>query len=200
MEETRAMTLEIKNQTKEIKVETSIYTRLPDDFDPSFFSFGCPIGHKTCGEIDEIIRESAKTKVFIAIPYSNYNYEQTIFDLVKAAGLEPKLAKQRIQTLVVLCKICKNIRKSHYGIVDLTKDNVNVAYELGLMQSLGRNCAILLEEGAKAQSDLQGLENVLYNSSKKLESELARWLVDNVKETKTNSLNEYLHKNSSPSK
>jgi hypothetical protein len=200
MEELRAMAQEIKNQTKEIKVEISIYNRLPDDFDPGFFSFGCPIGHKNCGEIDEIIKDSARKKVFIAIPYSDYNYEQNILGLVKAAGLEPLLAKQKIQTSVVLCKICKNIRKCHYGIVDITKNNVNVAYELGLMQSLGRNCAILLEDGVKAQSDLQGLENVLYTDSTKLENELARWLIDNVKETKSNSLTKYLHKNTSQSK
>ena len=200
MEETSTMTLEIKDQTREIKVETGIYNYLSADFDPAFFSYGCPIGHKICGEMDEIIKDSAKNKVFIAIPYSDYNYEQTIVDLIKAAGLEPKLAKQKIQTSVVLCKICKNFRKSHYGIVDISKNNVNVAYELGLMQSLGRNCAILLEDGVKTQSDLQGLENVLYSNSKKLESELARWLVDNVKETKTKSLNEYLQRNSSSSK
>jgi hypothetical protein len=137
---------------------------------------------------------SYKKNVFIAIPYSDYEYEKQIVNLVKVAGLEPKLAKQKIETKIILCKICREIRKSGYGIADISNNNANVAYELGLMQSLGRCCAILLKEGNKPQSDLQGLEDVLYKNSD-FRTKLGRWLIDNVKEADTKALEKYLSEN-----
>lgn len=71
-------------------------------------------------------------------------------------------------------------------------NNANVAYELGLMQSLGRNCAILLEEGKKTQSDLQGLEGVLYRDLNQLSQKLGDWLKDNVPEANKKAIVEYL--------
>jgi len=181
-----------KGVVRQIHVDKRTYTFLREDFDPAFYSFGCPLRHKMCGELDEIIEESSKRNVFVAMPYVGYSHENVIRELLTEAGLIPKLAKQKIQTKMVLCKICRDIRKCGYGIVDISKNNVNVAYELGLMQSLGKNCAILLEAGTEAQSDLKGLENVLYDSSSKLKSELGRWMRDNITETDTKSLDEYL--------
>lgn len=177
----------------QIDVDQWIYHTLREDFNPAFYSFGCPIGHKICGELNEIMKEYSKKNVFIAIPYSNYPYENAILEVVEAANLSPKLAKQKIQTKVVLCKICKEIRKSCYGIVDISEKNVNVAYELGLMQSLGKNCAILLRSGTEAQSDLRGIENVMYDNLVKLISELGRWMEDNIPQIDKNSLHKFLH-------
>ena len=179
---------------KNIEVKENIYYSLPEDFDPAFYGFACPIGLQTCGQLNEIMEQSTKKNVFIAIPYSDYEYEEQLVNLVKVAGLEPKLAKQRIETKIILCKICGEIRKSGYGIADISKNNANVAYELGLMQSLGRCCAILLEEGNKAQSDLQGLESVLYKKSD-FRKKLGQWIIDNVKEADTKALTKYLSDN-----
>jgi hypothetical protein len=191
------LTKSIKNKTITLKIEENVYQSLPCGFDPAVFGFACPIGLKNCGMLDEIRKQSARKNVFIAIPYSDYQCEKPIVDLIVAAGLEPKLAKQKIQTQVILCKICRNIRKSRYGIADISKNNSNVAYELGLMQSLGRCCAILLEEGAQRQNDLQGLENVVYKDPENLKQELGRWLFDNVKEIDKEALNKYLKTKSS---
>jgi len=179
------------DKVKNIDVKENIYYSLPEEFDPAFYGFACPIGLESCEQLNEIMEQSTKKNVFIAIPYSDYDYEEEIINLVKVAGLEPKLAKQKIETKIILCKICREIRKSGYGIADITKNNVNVAYELGLMQSLGRSCAILLEEGNEPQSDLQGLEDVLYKNSN-FRKKLGKWLIDNVKEADTNALNKYL--------
>jgi hypothetical protein len=183
----------IENKIKNIEVKTNIYYSLPEDFDPANYGFACPIGLESCGQLNDIIEHSSKKNVFIAIPYSNYGHEKQISDLVKAAGLEPKLAKQRIETKVVLCKICREIRKSGYGIVDISNNNANVAYELGLMQSLGRCCAILLESGNKPQSDLQGLEDVLYDELT-FGNKLGQWLIDNIKEVNVERLESFLKK------
>jgi hypothetical protein len=180
----------IKNKVKNIRVKKNIYFSLPDDFDPADYGFACPIGLENCGQLNEIMKQSTKKNVFVAIPYSDYEYEDQIVNLVKVAGLEPKLAKQRIETKIILCKICREIRKSDYGIVDISNNNANVAYELGLMQSLGRCCAILLKEGNKPQSDLQGLEAVLYKNSD-FEKKLGQWLANNVREVDTKALEKF---------
>lgn len=44
--------------------------------------------------------------------------------------------------------------------IELRPARANVAYELGLMQSLGKRCVILLSSRFVRPTDLQGLENV----------------------------------------
>jgi hypothetical protein len=190
------MPKEFKDVVRQIEVKESIYCTLPD-FDPVFYSFGCPIGHQTCGELEEILKDYSDKNVFVAIPYTDYTGEETIIELLTVAGLVPKLAKQKIETKVILCKICREIRKSCFGIADISMNNVNVAYELGLMQSLGRNCAILLEEGKKPQSDLQGLEDVLYKDLHQLNQKLGGWLKDNISVANKKAINQHIKNKSS---
>jgi len=113
--------------------------------------------------------------------------------LLQAAGLNPILAKDRISSKVLLCIVCKAFRKCAYGVVDISKNNLNVVYELGLMQSLGKECAILLISRAQRQTDLQGIENVLYRNSKTLKVELARWIKGNISSFDEESLDSYIN-------
>jgi len=159
-------------------------------------SFGCPIGNSPCGQIDEIVREYSDKNVFVAIPYSNYRYENTIREVLTKGTLLAKVAKDKITSQIILCKICKEMRKCSYGIMDISRNTANVIYELGLMQSLGKKCAILLSTSKRMlcerPTDLQGIENVTYRSYKTLKRKLARWLIDNVQESDISALKEYL--------
>lgn len=158
--------------------------------------FGCPIGHKLCAEVAEIDDERLDQNVFVAIPYSNYEYENAIREVLTTGALTPKVAKDRIESLVILCKICKEMRKCNYGVVDISKNTVNVAYELGLMQSLGKKCAILLSTNKRLRvrrpTDLQGIENVTYGICRTLKRNLAKWIIGNVEECDANALQQYL--------
>lgn len=182
----------IRGQKREIVIETKIYDILGKSFNPAFWGYACPIGHQFCAELDDILDGYSNKNVFVAIPYSDYAYENAIKEVLKAASLTPKLAKQKIQTRVILCKICREMRKCKYGVADISRDNTNVAYELGLMQSLGRNCAILLSAEAKRQTDLEGIENVSYSTPDELKLQFGKWIEDNIPESDKESLNEYL--------
>jgi len=159
-------------------------------------SFGCPISNSPCGQIAEIDREHSDRNVFVAIPYSNYSYENTIREVLTRATLMAKVAKDKITSQVILCKVCKEMRKCGYGITDISKNTVNVAYELGLMQSLGKKCAILLSTNKRVLSerptDLQGIENVTYKTHRSLRKKLAQWVIDNIDECDAEALREYL--------
>lgn len=157
-------------------------------------SFGCPIGHRQCGELSEINEQYSEKNVFVAIPYSDYRHEDAIREVLMKGALTPIVAKDKIRTHVLLCKVCKEIRKcGGYGIADISKNTANVAYELGLMQSLSKKCAILLSSRSPRPTDLQGLENVTYGVARTLKVNLAKWIVDNVKECDIHALEEYRH-------
>ncbi|MFQ6071509.1 MAG: hypothetical protein ACE5KT_02255 [Methanosarcinales archaeon] len=131
--------------------------------------------------------------MFIAIPYSDYPFEDSIIEVLQHSGLVPILAKDKIESTLLLCKVCKNIRKCKYGVVDISKSNFNVIYELGLMQSLGKKCAILFLEGSSRPNDLQGIENIIYkNNPDSLKLELGKWIRDNVLEIEEERLISYL--------
>ena len=140
----------------------------------------CPV-HPTCPEAVEIERDYSDQKVFVAIPYTEYAYEDAIRKTIQEAGLIAVLAKDRIESTALLCKVCKTFRKCRYGVADITGGNLNVIYELGMMQALGMRCAILLAESGTRQTDLQGIENVTYKiKPAHLQLRLAAWIQDNV--------------------
>lgn len=185
----------VENETIRLEVDSRIY-KTPREVkevarELMRLSFGCPIGHKQCGEIDEIDEGYSDKNVFVAIPYSGYSYESAIREVLTNGHLTPKVARDKISSQVILCKICKEMRKCDYGIADISAGNVNVAYELGLMQSFGKKCTILLSSRGNRPTDLQGLENVTYGISRTLKIRLAQWILDNINECNTEELRQY---------
>jgi len=144
------------------------------------YGFACPIGLDLCGKIERISKDFSEKNVFVAIPYSDYDFEETIRETLRNSGLKARLAKDRISTRQLLCKVCEEFRTCKYGLVDISYNNLNVVYELGLMQSLNIKCAILYKRGSERQTDLQGIENVPYDDSKSLDEELTRWVGQNI--------------------
>lgn len=159
-------------------------------------SFGCPTEMEVCGKLNDIVRYYSPRNVFIAIPYSRYAHEKAIKRVLKAAELRPILAKDKIQTTDILCKICNMMRKCEYLVADISSQNANVAYELGLMQSLGKNCAILfssrIRRHKQKQTDLEGIEDVRYSTEKELKRKLGGWIKDNVKDANKTSLTRFI--------
>jgi len=178
-------------EVKEQDLERRVYTKMPG-LDPITISLGCPIGQEVCGQLENILSSNDKLNVFVAIPYSDYEYEELICDVLVNAGLNPILAKDRIESKILLCKVCRELRKCSYGVADISQSNLNVIYELGLMQTLGRPCAILFESGSERPIDLQGIENVYYSNEEELCLRLAQWLKDNVASIEMGRLNGFL--------
>ena len=156
--------------------------------------FGCPLGMDRCGKLDEIVPDYSPRNVFVAIPYSKYIYEEAIRQVLTSAKLRAILAKDRIETISLMCNICKAMRKCAYMVADISRQNDNVTYELGLMTSFGKDCAILFSKRIRKNkpSDLEGLMDVRYHNSKNLKKQLGRWVRDNVSEADKKSLGTFL--------
>ena len=52
------------------------------------------------------------------------------------------------------CKICEMIQESAYGIADISKNNPNVLFELGIMIALGKPTIILTKKSQKLGESL----------------------------------------------
>jgi len=150
---------------------------------------GCPLLHTECVEAVRISREYSPSNIFIAIPYSEYRHnEDAIRKIIEAANLNPVIVKDKIESSMLLCKICRSIRTCKYGVADISYSNLNVIYELGIISALNKKCAILFNESVDIPVDLKGLEYVKYTDIYELAIELGKWLRDNVEEVDQSAL------------
>jgi hypothetical protein len=152
--------------------------------------YGCVIGHNSCAETSHIVEKYDVRNVFLDISYDEryVDYEEAIIEVLQVAKLNPVLAKDTIKNQALLCKVCSYIRTCKYGIADISYPSLNVAYELGILQSLNKPTAIFLERESEKPSDLSGLEHIEYTSAKVLRPLLARWIIDNVNEADKQAL------------
>jgi CheY-like chemotaxis protein len=166
-------------------------------------SSGCPI-HLVEHECNLTLKISdhkegySEKNVFLAIPYTSYEYcQKEIIKTLTAARLRPIIAKEQRAVGDRLCNICFAIRKCKYVIADVSKpDCVNVMYELGLSQALCRKVALLFNEDDDPHNrlnhqdmpwDISSLHPIKYGPNDdgklhRLSLELANWLLLNATE------------------
>lgn len=108
-------------------------------------------------------------QIFMAIPFKDsgpYNKMYEIFHRqLKKSNYELIKADNVDSNIVLSCKICELIQKSQLIIADITEWNPNVSLEIGLALGLDKPVILLLSlsrKGAKAPSDLQGIEYLNY--------------------------------------
>ncbi len=93
-------------------------------------------------------------------------YDQ-IETAVESTGKDFKCerADDTYTNLSIWCdRICKNIRKSKYLIVDTTDKNPNVFYELGFSHALQNTKAIIITQNVKdAPFDIKDLNHIVYS-------------------------------------
>ena len=107
--------------------------------------------------------------VFVMMPFVDSN---SIYDTIKQAveGIEGKefrceRADDKYTNLSIWCKrICKNIRKAKYIIVDTTRRNPNVFYELGFAHAMYNTKAIIITQNIKeAPFDIAEMNHIVYS-------------------------------------
>lgn len=128
--------------------------------------------------------------VFVMMPFKGFN---SVYDTIRQAveGIEGKdfrceRADDKYTNLSIWCKrICKNIRKAKYVIVDTTGRNPNVFYELGFAHARYNTKAIIITQNIKevpfdiadinhiiySEKELPGLREELKNAIQALEKE-----------------------------
>ncbi|RJQ13496.1 MAG: hypothetical protein C4560_13995 [Nitrospiraceae bacterium] len=104
--------------------------------------------------------------VFVMMPFKD---STSVFDAISQAvtGLQGKdfvcdRADEQYTHLSIWCnRICKNIRKAKYLIVDTTGKNPNVFYELGFAHALAHTKAIIITQKLEdAPFDVRDLNHI----------------------------------------
>ena len=81
-------------------------------------------------------------------------------------------ADEQFSTFDILCKICKAIQESQYAIINISGQNPNVMFELGLAYGLNKTVFLIKDARSTEISDLKGLEYTEYSSAGDLASKL----------------------------
>lgn len=158
--------------------------RKQEEKDPNTILRVCPLNLGACSKKEEIIRLYSPRRVFVNVPYTpEYaEYEQAIRFTLEKYGLVPILSKDNLETVVLLCNVCKLIQTCKYGVTDISVPGSNVLYEMGLMHALGIHCAILKDRRATLSADIQGLLFLEYANADSAAQSLSRWIDGQVKE------------------
>lgn len=100
--------------------------------------------------------------------------------------LSPQYADELVGSENILCKICRLIQSTEFGIYDMASiskwwwfskepiPNPNVTLELGIAYGFGKKAIVLIRKGEKPISDIAGLERIEYESYKDLEDKIKR--------------------------
>lgn len=140
-----------------------------------------------------IKQEFSERNVFLDIPYRNYeDCEESLRDLLGQFDLQPIVAKDRLTSNAVLCKVCKLIKTCKYGIADISSGSNSVSYEYGLMHGFGMKVCLLLRSASAKFTDIHGLEHVPYNGLRRFRVEVAKWLLGNVADIPQNKVEEFI--------
>lgn len=143
-----------------------------------------PLAKEKCDENESIGRAYSDRNIFLDIPYSDYeDCEKIIRDLLCELKLTPIVAKDRLTSNAVLCKVCKLIKACKYGIADISSGSSSVVYEYGLMHGLGMKVCLLLRKGNENKfTDIEGLEHLSYKGLYSFKLVVAQWILDNIVE------------------
>ena len=129
----------------------------------------CPIINDQCK-----IEVETKNQSFIIFKYDvekkeRESWEHIIIEAVKSEGMTPLVSKDlsRIGEGSHCTLICKPIRESRMCIADISRESINVGYEINLAWKYNKSVLITFQTGERADMnmvpfDLQGLNIIFY--------------------------------------
>ncbi len=125
----------------------------------------------------------SETKIkecFVIMPISNNtNYSDGHFDRVyyylivpacELAGFKAVRADEIINTNYIALDIIKRIIESEMAICDLSSQNPNVLYELGIRQAFNKPVTLLKDKNTKRIFDIQGFRDFEYDSTLRIDN------------------------------
>lgn len=122
--------------------------------------------------------DSAKPKCFIAMPITVHDEEAALYGddahwdhvmrhlfipAIEKAGFDP-VVPTAAGTSMIHGRIVKYLSECELVLVDLSRHNPNVLFELGVRTSLNRPVALVKDEHLKLPFDIQGLNTHHYSS------------------------------------
>lgn len=126
--------------------------------------------------------QSEKYDFFIGMPFAaekNDSYRYGIVPALDAYGLSKYRADEDYKGRQLMCKICKAIQESKNVLIDISENNPNVMFELGLACGRNKPYILIKDSSTGVPTDLQGLEYIKYEDAKdlqlKLREVMKRW-------------------------
>lgn len=110
--------------------------------------------------------ESSSSLCFVMMPFdqeSNSIYRELIAPSAEEVGLTPLRADQIYTSGAIAEQVRAAIRESRVCISDVSTQNPNVLYEIGLAQALGKPIVLIAQEGTKPSFDIAHLRYISYN-------------------------------------
>ena len=112
-------------------------------------------------------------------------YEYIIKPACLKAGFEPVRADEVRTTNVIALDVVKRVINSDMCLCDLSGQNPNVLYELGIRQAFNRPVTIIKDDVTKRIFDIQGIRDVEYDHALRVDH--VRASVEEVAEMLTNT-------------
>lgn len=132
------------------------------------------IDHQCPHEIDD-----QKYLFFVGMPFNDQyldSYRYGIKAMLDQHGIDTAKrvfkADEQFSTVDILCKICKAIQESQYVIINISGQNPNVMFELGLAYGLNKTVFLIKDARSTEISDLKGLEYTQYSNAGDLANKL----------------------------
>ena len=113
---------------------------------------------------NEIVEKNEMT-CFVLIPFDKKNitiYESVIKPTVEESGLKCIIASEIISNRQIMSDIWAEILRANVIIAELTVNNPNVFYELGMAHSLNKHVILLTRNIKKAPFDIRPYRHILY--------------------------------------
>lgn len=138
---------------------------------------------------DRRVREFLDT-CFVMMPFGGLfdrYYQEVYVPAIKDAGLEPVRADELFSTGSVMEQIWEPISKSKVLLADLTEENPNVFYELGLSHAAVKRVIFTAARVEDVPFDLRHLRVIIYETkepewSPKLRKQITEYLRNTIKE------------------
>jgi CheY-like chemotaxis protein len=122
-------------------------------------------------------------QVFVLIPFSEvwtHLYEDHILEVTNGLGLTCKRGDEFLSSRSIMQEIWSGINYSRICIVECTYPNPNVYYELGILDTIGKNCILIAQSMDKIPFDIGHRRVILYETTpegmEKLDMTLAQLL------------------------
>ena len=119
---------------------------------------------KTGGPCTVDVQEKPHS-VFVIMPFAETFddvYELGIKASVEALGWECQRADEIIHNRDIMCQVCQGIRQARLVIADLTGQNANVFYELGMAHALEKDVILLAQDVGDVPFDLRPMNIIEY--------------------------------------
>ena len=119
---------------------------------------------KTGGPCTVDVEEKPRS-VFVIMPFAaafDDVYEFGIKASVETLGWDCRRADEVIHNRDIMCKVCQGIRQARFVIADLTGQNANVFYELGMAHALEKDVILLAQDVGDVPFDLRQMNIIEY--------------------------------------